>query len=310
MALLVLLVVVLALVLGGIALWNNHRDNQQDSLAQGWSESLDAWREEAPAVLPDQASRLSTFTALETADDVAALRAECERVQGDASADADLPEPPSAPVRLETDTAGYQDLQARRTSYAEAMAAYHQAVAEAAATVDSFCEPYAALAEVDQAQVAAEASFNELLGECSVAETGCLPEDTEAWGAVAQALTPAFTDPAARRSEIFATGCPAATLGDVCALLAEQNSALVPLYQAYGSALDSGSREDVEAARATLSDTLDAQRTALTDALAAALPEADLSDPDAVLAAEFARPAQSADSAFAAAESALLAVVG
>ncbi|WP_108719260.1 hypothetical protein [Miniimonas sp. S16] len=303
-----LLVVVLAVVL----VVRSRDQAEQRDLAAQWRSDVTAWSGDVVTSLPDPAVRLAplaTGAANETADQVAALRAECDRAATTASDVAALAGPPAPPADLRESTPGYDELAAEVTSDAAALTTYQGAVADAAAAQATWCAGHPDLAQVTLDQQAGLATYQALLGACSVADTGCLPADTAQWAAVADAIGPAYAEPARSRATLYGSVCPVPTLADVCALLAQQNTELGDLYDAYAQALRGGVPADVDAARSAIQAARTAQDAALGEALTTAVPGAT-GAPTAVLAAAVAQAAIDADLARAQAEDPLLVAIG
>lgn len=307
-----LLAVVVALAVALVALLVWQRGEQAKANRAAIAESgaaLDAWDAQAVGLLAEPPVDLAALASPDDADSVAALRAACENVQVHAAAVAEATKPTSPATRAPQDYPGRAELEARRVAADEALVTYQQQVAAAAARSTAFCDSYPPIVEVQQAQGAAIGSLDGLLAECRVSESGCLPQETDTWGQIADAVGPAYIEPAQRRAEAF-LACPAESAAGVCALVAEQNGALVPLYSAYADALRSGDLETVETARADLEAALTDQQGAFDQAVRDASPGAEVADPAATFAAMLASEAAAIDAAFGQAETTFLAVVG
>lgn len=307
------LVVVAAIAVAGVLLWQREQDRQQQAeLLQQWSTQIDQAADDALALLPDPAVRLAPYVsgaATEPAETIEALRAECDRAAALAvpqeQSDAVAP-----PADLRDTTPGYAEQAERAQSIADAVAAYAESLENDAPAIEALCAGYPDLAQLGLDQAAAEATFEGLLTPCELSATGCVPLDTATWPSIADALDAAFTQPAQHRADLLATGCPTAQLASVCTLESEQAAALVPLYQAYGDALRAADRAGVTTARQNLDTTIAGQLEPLQAAVTQVLPGADVTDPRVAIAQAIGQSALDGDRNRLAAESALLSVVG
>lgn len=308
----------LALTGGGVALWQQERDRAaQQAELESWRGALTASTDAALAALPDPPLQLAPLiggAATETADQLAELRAVCEHWATDATRIASLEPAPPAPGALRETTPGFQEAAAAADTATTAITTFQGAVGGLGAQVAGFCDTYPGLVEIQLDQAAATVAFDSLLGECTLEEHGCIPLDTADWPALADAVGPAFTDPAQRRADLYGAGCPTAELADVCSLLSAQYTSLVPLYEAYATALRDGDRAVVTSSRDAIATEIGAQQAALAQAVAVALPggsEQELeAGPAAVVAQAVAQWAIDTDRERLAAEAALLQVVG
>ncbi|OJX97818.1 MAG: hypothetical protein BGO96_12885 [Micrococcales bacterium 73-15] len=307
---LISIVVTLAVALGALLVWQRSQQTAWNEEAVATANAdLDAWESDALGLLATPPIDLAALASPADADGVAAFRAECDRIQTHAATVAAAAAPEVSLGKVPEEFPGRAEAQARRTADAEALTAYQEQVAAAAELATDFCESYPAILEVQQAQTAGVATLDGLLAECSVSDSGCVPVETDTWGQIADAVGPAYVEPAQRRAELFAAGCGEATAG-VCSLVAEQSGALVPLYTAYADALRSGDRDAVESARGDLETTLTDQQTAFDQAVRDANPGVEVADPAATFASMLASDAATIDANLAAAETALLAVIG
>lgn len=308
-----LLAVVVALAVAFAALLVWQRNEQQKANRAAVAESavaLDEWDAQALGLLANPPIHLAALASPGDADGVAALRTACEEVQAHAETVAAATGPRDPAAKVPKDFPGRADVEARRTAAETGLTTYQERVAATAQTSATWCERYPLVVEAQQAQNAAIGTLDGLLAECRGSESGCVPLETDTWGQIADAVGPAYIEPAQRRAELFATGCPTEAAAGICTLVAEQSTALVPLYTAYADALRSGELGNVETARANLESTLGEQQATFGEAVRAAVPDTEVTDPAATFAALLAGGATTVDTELTQAETEFIAVIG
>ena len=303
-------VAILAVVAAGAVVFARQAAalGHQAELRQQWADELDDWQQVTLGIVPEPAARLGPHVsgaANETADGVATIRTECDRAASAAGALADPAPAPTAPADLPETAKGYAALADRVTASDAAVTAYVTDAGTAAASLATLCAFYPDLAQANLDQAAGVETLAALLGECELAEIGCLPKDRTTWSAIADAFGPAYTEPERQRGDLYGRTCPTPALADVCSTLSSNATALVPLYEAYTQAVRNASDAGIEQARASLTAQLETGAQALHDVAVPLLPEGSDDVPSA-LAQTVRQVALDADAAWLAADGDLM----
>ncbi|PWD50397.1 hypothetical protein C8046_06775 [Serinibacter arcticus] len=302
---------VVVVLLGVAALLLHQRSTAltlQAAQVAEWTEEVDAWQLDALAVVPEPTVRLGPLVsgaATETAEGIAAVTAECDRVASAATAAADPPDAPEAPAGLDRAAAGYDAVENRLATSSESLTGYATAAAGAADALADLCAVYPALAQINLDQAGAIEGLRAQLGACDLADVGCLPRDRAAWPAIADSVDAAYTEPERRRAELFGGSCPSDALTDVCATLAANASAVVPLYEQVAQAIRDASGGGITTARDALAAQLDTNAGALA-ATAAPFLTGDVTDPEVAVAQAYRQIALDADAAWLSADGTLM----
>lgn len=197
-----LLAVVVALAVAFAALLVWQRNEQQKANRAAVAESavaLDEWDAQALGLLANPPIHLAALASPGDADGVAALRTACEEVQAHAETVAAATGPRDPAAKVPKDFPGRADVEARRTAAETGLTTYQERVAATAQTSATWCERYPLVVEAQQAQNAAIGTLDGLLAECRGSESGCVPLETDTWGQIADAVGPAYIEPAQRR---------------------------------------------------------------------------------------------------------------
>lgn len=198
-----LLAVVVALAVAFAALLVWQRNEQQKANRAAVAESavaLDEWDAQALGLLANPPIHLAALASPGDADGVAALRTACEEVQAHAETVAAATGPRDPAAKVPKDFPGRADIEARRTAAETGLTTYQERVAATAQTSATWCERYPLVVEAQQAQNAAIGTLDGLLAECRGSESGCVPLETDTWGQIADAVGPAYIEPAQRRA--------------------------------------------------------------------------------------------------------------
>lgn len=302
----------------GVRWWQQRaQEERQQALLAEMTQDVVAYEDSVFALLTPRSVSLGmvTGTADEGDEVIAEIEAECAAVAEMAVAVAEGAETvgaaPAAPEGLPQDVPGYSDLATRAQDAQDAAQAYTEAVAAASQEVATFCEGYPELARIGATQSAAVADLAEGLVACEESEEGCLPEETDSWADLRPDLEAAYVTGPAQRAELLTSWCPTASLESVCAARAQGETTLAEAGRGYLEAVDSGSREAVDAARGELAEQREAADTLLAEA--AADLEVDLGegeDAEAAVAAAVRDWTRAVQADWLAADEALMRTVG
>ena len=306
-------VLIVALVGVGAFLWMRQKEQErQAGLLSDWTTSLETWDSATLGLLPNPPIQLASLVngaGTEGAEAFDALQAQCTAANNAATAVAAGEAPPQAPGGLNEDLDGVANATSHAEAGQEALSTYQAAVAANAAEVAQFCSTYPALLTIQTDQSAALASLAPLLGECAIDDLGCLPEDPETWGAIADVMVTAYADPARARAEVYGASCPIPVLAPVCGQQATENALLASSYDAYIEAVRGGDADAVTTARDALASQLEVSNNAIATATVTALGDTGTDAPTAIASAISAW-AVASDAAWLTADEGLLASLG